>query len=57
MTPDKGRSFEWACGLLRDAVEAGIYGNITISMQNGIIGNAKTETVSKPPVDNLKLKP
>ncbi len=57
MTPEKAANFQWAVGLLRDAIDAGTYGSLTFSMQNGIIGNAKTETVAKPPVDSKPAKP
>lgn len=49
---DKKEAFMWACQIMRDAVDSGAYGNITFSMQNGIIGNAKRETLLKPGVDS-----
>ena len=53
---DKTRSLQWATSVLREAVDAGTYGNITFSMQNGIIGNAKRETNMKPIIDSDRDK-
>jgi len=53
---DKVQNYTWACGLLREAMEANIYGSVSFHMQNGFIANAKTETTAKAPVDNLKVK-
>ena len=53
---DKLETYGWACAQIRDAIDACMYGSITISMQNGLIGNIKTETVSKPPVDMKQAK-
>lgn len=49
---DKIQCFMWACSKLREAVDAGEYGSMTISMQGGLIGNIRTEKTEKPPVDN-----
>lgn len=49
-------NFEWACAKLMDAIQSGMYGSITFSMQNGVIGTSKIETVNKPPVDNKAAK-
>lgn len=53
---DKGSNFEWAVGMLRQAIESGTYGVLSFSMQNGVIGQVKTETTVKPPVDNKTAK-
>lgn len=44
--------YAWACGELREAIDRGIHGNVTFSLKEGDIMNAKTEVFSKPPVDN-----
>ena len=49
---DKMQNYMWACSEIRKAVDAGTFGTLTLSMQNGVIGNVKTETNTKPPVDN-----
>lgn len=54
---NKAEVYVWACGILRDAMESKNYGTLTFSMQNGIIGNVKKETVSKPPVDTESKQP
>lgn len=48
----KMNNYIWACGVVREAVDSGLYGTLTLSVQNGVIGNVKTETNSKPPIDN-----
>lgn len=54
-----GTNFEWAVGELRKAIEAGLYGNVTFNLQEGIVNGSKVETFSKPkpPVDNKTPKP
>ncbi len=53
---ETAKNFEWAFGELRDAIEGGMYGTLTFSIQNGVVAHAKKETVSKPPVDNKGAK-
>lgn len=54
---EKAVNYSWACSVLQKLVEDATYGSVTFSMQNGIIGNMKLETVSKPPVDNHRANP
>lgn len=52
----KAENYAWACSLLQVAMEKGTYGILSFSMQNGIIGNVKTETSIKAPVDITQAK-
>lgn len=54
MNSQQSANFSWACGLIRDAIEKGMYGSITLTFRNGGIETAKTETMAKPPVDKAQ---
>lgn len=48
-------NLEWANEILIREAKTNLYGNITFSMQNGILTNVKIERSEKPPIDkNLK---
>lgn len=51
---NKNDLFIWAVSIVREAVDKGLYGSITLNMQNGSIGNIKTESSEKPPLDVVK---
>lgn len=51
MNSQQSANFTWACGMIRDAMEKGMYGSITLNFRNGVIDTAKTETMAKAPVD------
>lgn len=41
----------WAFSVLRECSEKAMFGTVTISMQNGVIGSVKVEESFKPPID------
>lgn len=43
--------FAWACGSIREHVDKGSFGTVTIAMANGVISSVKTEINQKPPID------
>lgn len=51
MNDQQSNNFVWICSVIRDAMEKGMYGSITLSFQKGLVSTAKTETMVKAPVD------
>ena len=41
--------FEWAASVLLREIEAGTYGSVSFTFQNGLIVAAKVEKSEKPP--------
>lgn len=47
----KDKMLVWAFSVLKENCDDEVFGNITFSMQNGVIGTAKIEKNTKAPVD------
>lgn len=54
---NKDQLFAWACSILKQRIDEGIHGSVIIPMQNGIIGNVKTEYTEKPPLELSRKTP
>lgn len=49
--------FAWACGVVRDLIDADTYGTVTIAMAAGKISSVRKEVNLKPPVDTTAKNP
>lgn len=48
---NKNDQFMWMASIVKEKVDKGFYGSVTLTMQNGAIGLVKVEEVHKAPVD------
>jgi hypothetical protein len=57
VTDHEQQAFQWAMGLIQQAMRNGAYGRVTVILEAGQVVRAQVETQEKPPNDQQVRRP